>query len=79
MPRPAEEARDDAVREQKRVSALVSAAIEDIHAAYRESVAAYPSIAALEAEIGGGGAARPAPGPAAGERVARLAERGRSG
>lgn len=53
LPRPAEAARDDALAEQKRVSELVSAAIEAIHAAYRESVAAYPSIATLEAQIRG--------------------------
>jgi hypothetical protein len=56
------------------VSALVSAAIEEIHAAYRESVAAYPSIAALEAEIAGT-AARSFPAAEAVERVTRLAER----
>ena len=53
VPRPVEAAREEAVREQKRVSELVSAAIEDIHRAYRESVEAYPTIASLEAEIGG--------------------------
>ena len=53
VPRPVETAREEAVREQKRVSELVSAAIEDIHRAYRESVEAYPTIASLEAEIGG--------------------------
>lgn len=51
LPRPAEAARDDAVAEQQRVSALVSEAIDAINGAYERSVDEYPTIASLEAKI----------------------------
>ena len=56
LPRPAEEVRDDAVAEQRRVNALVSTAIADIELAYSKSIASYPSIADLERAIASGGA-----------------------
>ena len=56
LPRPADAAREDATAEQRRVSELVSAAIADIERAYSESIAAYPTIAELEAAIASGGA-----------------------
>lgn len=55
MPRPADEARDDAAAEQRRVADLVSSAIADIERAYGNSIAAYPTIAELEAAIASGG------------------------
>ena len=65
LPRPAEEVRDDAVAEQRRVNALVSTAIADIERAYGESIAAYPSIADLERAIASGGAVLSLAEPAA--------------
>lgn len=61
MPRPADEARDDAAAEQRRVATLVSSAIADIERAYSESIAAYPTIAELEAAIAAGGVLPPRP------------------
>jgi len=54
MPRPADEVRDDATAEQRRVSELVSGAIADIERAYSDSIAAYPTIADLEVAIASG-------------------------
>jgi hypothetical protein len=61
MPRASEDARTDALGEQKQVSEIVSAAIADIERAYSHSIAAYPTIAELEAALAGGIAILPTP------------------
>lgn len=59
LPRPAEESREEAARQQRRVGELVSTAIGDIERAFRESVEAYPPIQQLEAALAAEGAAAP--------------------